>query len=47
MSGKISAIENIKLPDRTQWFLKLCHTEWTIDEIASGLPIDRLRDKIS
>jgi len=47
MSGKISSIENIKLPDRDQWFLKLCHTEWTIDEIASGLPIDRLRDKIS
>jgi len=47
MSGKISSIESIKLPNRDQWFLKLCHTEWTIDEIASGLPIDRLRDKIS
>ena len=47
MSGKISDIENIKLPDRDQWFLKLCHTEWTIDEIASGAPLDRLKEKIS
>ena len=47
MSGKISDIENIKLPNRDQWFLKLCHTEWTIDEIASGAPLDRLKEKIS
>jgi hypothetical protein len=39
------AIENIDrptLPDRTQWFVKLCHTEWTVQEISAGIPIQRL-----
>ena len=39
------AIENINrptLPDRTQWFVKLCHTEWTVQEISTGVPIQRL-----
>ena len=38
-------IENINrpiLPDRTQWFVKLCHTEWTVQEISTGVPIQRL-----
>lgn len=38
-------IENINrpiLPDRTQWFVKLCHTEWTVQEISTGIPIQRL-----
>ena len=38
-------IENINrptLPDRTQWFVKLCHTEWTVQEIFTGVPIQRL-----
>jgi hypothetical protein len=42
LSGKMEKIEEISLPDRDEWFLKLCHTEWTIEEIASGLPIRRL-----
>lgn len=42
LSGKIENIENIELGDRTEWFLKLCHTEWTVEEIAQGLPINRL-----
>lgn len=29
-------------PLREEWFEKLCHTEWTIDEITQGLPIIRL-----
>ncbi len=32
-------IENPLLPDRTLWFEKICNTEWTIDEIASGVPL--------
>lgn len=35
-------LENPILPDREEWFLKLCHTEWTVDEIAQGIPISRL-----
>jgi hypothetical protein len=42
VSGKIENIENISLPNREEWFLKLCHTEWTIDEIAQGIPLQRL-----
>jgi hypothetical protein len=29
-------------PKREEWFEKLCHTEWTIDEINQGLPIIQL-----
>jgi hypothetical protein len=46
ISGKISNIENIELPDREEWFLKLCHTEWTVEEISQGIPFIRLMAKI-
>ena len=42
LSGKFEDIENIKLPDREDWFLRLCHTEWTVNEIAQGIPMQRL-----
>jgi hypothetical protein len=42
LSGKMEKIEEISLPDREDWFLKLCHTEWTVEEIANGIPIKRL-----
>ena len=47
LSGTIENINNIVLPDREEWFLKLCHTEWTITEIAQGIPLARLLTKIS
>ena len=43
VSSLISTIDNPVLPDREDWFLKLTHTEWTLDEIATGLPLKRLR----
>jgi hypothetical protein len=46
LSEKMENIENPILPDRTEWFLKLCHTEWTVDEIAQGIPLQRLLPKI-
>lgn len=46
ISGNFSEIETIALPDRTDWFLQLCHTEWTVDEIAQGIPLKRLESKI-
>lgn len=46
VSDQIKNIEKISLLDREQWFLKLCHTEWTVDEIASGIPLQRLLPKI-
>ena len=46
LSSKLENIENVSLPDRTEWFLKLCHTEWTVDEIAKGIPLQRLLPEI-
>jgi hypothetical protein len=42
VSDQIENIDSIILPDREDWFLKLCHTEWTVPEIAEGTPIRRL-----
>jgi len=42
VSEKWENLENPQLPDRTEWFLKLVHTEWTVEEIAQGIPIKRL-----
>jgi hypothetical protein len=42
ISGNFSEIETIALPDRTDWFIKLCHTEWTVEEISKGIPLSRL-----
>jgi hypothetical protein len=47
VSEKIENIDNPTLGDRDEWFLKLCHTEWTADEIAKGIPLERLLPKIS
>jgi hypothetical protein len=47
LSGTIENINNIVLPDREDWFLRLCHTEWTIGEITKGIPLTRLLGKIS
>jgi len=35
-------LDNPYMPDREEWFLKLCHTEWTVDEISKGIPILRI-----
>lgn len=35
-------IENPITPDREQWANDLAYTEWTIDEISQGEPLDRL-----
>jgi hypothetical protein len=42
VSDVIGNINRPTLPDRTQWFVKLCHTEWTVQEISTGVPIQRL-----
>lgn len=47
ISGKFEEIENIILPPREDWFLRLCHTEWTVGEIASGIPLKRLESFIN
>jgi len=47
LSNTIEKIESVTVPNRDEWFLKLCHTEWTLDEIAHGIPLSRLLTKIS
>lgn len=42
VSDQIENIDSIVLKDRGDWFLKLCHTEWTVPEINEGIPIRRL-----
>jgi hypothetical protein len=42
VSSPCEDLSNIELPDRGQWYDRLCHTEWTIEEIASGEPLMRL-----
>lgn len=42
VSSNIENIENLILPDRRDWFLKICHTEWTNEEIRAGVPLKRL-----
>jgi hypothetical protein len=37
-----SRIEMPLRPDRQQWLNDLSYTEWTVDEIAQGLPLSRL-----
>ena len=39
-------IEKPRMPDRTAWLDELCHTEWTLGEIATGGPIGRLLGRL-
>lgn len=38
----IEKIETPETPDRTEWLEKICHTEWTIEEIEDGIPLARI-----
>lgn len=38
----LASIELPLRPDRGTWLLQLCHTEWTLEEIATGWPVERL-----
>ena len=37
-----STIDSPIRPKRELWFEKFCHTEWTLDEIAQGIPLKRI-----
>lgn len=47
LSGTFEDIENIQLPNRKDWIRKLSHTEWTLEEIAQGIPLKRLKPKLN
>jgi hypothetical protein len=38
----LNNIENPVRPDRESWLVALSHTEWTLEELASGYPLMRL-----
>ena len=38
----LSTINDPIRPDRTQWLEQIAHTEWFTEEIATGLPLERL-----
>jgi hypothetical protein len=38
----LSNIENPAMPNRTQWLNDYAWTEFTVEEIAQGLPLDML-----
>ena len=42
----LTNLENPPLPDRTQWLNDYAHTEWTVEEIAQGIPLKRLTNKL-
>lgn len=42
----LSQIEDPLMPDRRQWLNDYAHTEWTIQEIAKGVPLKRLTNMI-
>lgn len=42
----LANIENPCMPDRTQWLNDLAHTEWTVQEIAQGIPLKQLTSKL-
>jgi hypothetical protein len=42
----LANIEHPLMPDRSQWLNDLAHTEWTIPEIAQGIPLKKLTNKI-
>jgi hypothetical protein len=47
VSSSLDQINEIALPDRTEWFEKIVHTEWTQEEITSGVPLERLLSKVA
>ena len=44
-----STLSNLDIPpitDRHQWFERIVHTEWTLEEIGDGIPLKRLLSKV-
>lgn len=37
-----SPLHDPKVVNRDEWLIKLCHTEWTLDEMVTGTPQQRL-----
>ena len=44
ISEKLENLENLSEKDRRHWFLEICHTEYTIEEITQGIPLKRIEN---
>lgn len=44
VSMKLENLENPSLAKRDEWLIRLCHTEWTVDEISKGVPLKRIEN---
>lgn len=42
----LANIENLRMPDRTQWLNDYAWTEYTLEEIRQGVPLERLTSKL-
>jgi hypothetical protein len=42
----LSDINNPRMPDRQQWLNDYAYTEWTVQEIADGLPLKHLTERL-
>ena len=42
ISNKFENIENLKFENRSEWLVRLSHTEWTVNELATGMPLQRV-----
>jgi hypothetical protein len=42
VSVAVKDIENLYLTDRHQWLIEICHTEYTVDELQTGLWLKRI-----
>lgn len=42
----LALIETPQMPERQQWLNDYAHTEWTVQEIATGLPLKNLTERL-
>lgn len=45
-NSNVQHIEIPSTPDREQWLNDYAYTEWTVEEISTGLPLNRLTSKL-
>jgi hypothetical protein len=42
----LACIENPQRPPRQEWLTKISHSEWTLEELSTGMPLMRLLESI-
>lgn len=47
VSSTLNNLDKPTITDRHTWWEKILHTEWTVEEIGEGIPLNRLLSKVS